>query len=109
MQRLGFAHTGDAGVVDEDLDRSEAVVHRHQQVLHLVGVGQVGGEDRPGDADLVERLFGPGLVEVDQAQAGPGLTQQAGDRPAQAGCRSGDQRRLPVEFPAHPPSPLLRW
>ena len=58
--RAGDEH---AGVVDEDVEPAEAIDHRFDQAVHLVGVGLVGLEGWARDALALQFVdHGLGLV-----------------------------------------------
>ena len=91
LQRAG--RQGHPGVVDEDVERVDLLVHRRGEAIHRLSVGHVDPNSDHLGTDTPERLLHlgqPVLVDVADGKVRARLRRDAGDRLTDAAGRTGD-------------------
>jgi hypothetical protein len=102
----------DACIVEEDVDASQALLDLVDNCSHLIGRGDVRGQDQRRDAGLLGQSLGGGVrflgVACDDGDPGTGLGQAAGNAKADAAVPAGHQRRFSrqVEKTGHAAPPF---
>jgi hypothetical protein len=97
LETYGFERRrgGDAGVVDQNIHRSQELSGLLDQVLHLFGVGDVAGHS-PGVAPQLAQTLGDTLDLIGRPGAddypGSGLRQRPGYRGTNPTAATGDHR-----------------
>ena len=81
--------SGDAGVVDHNVEAAEAAQRFVEQPVDLSRIGDVGHRDSHGRLRRLECLQ-PGLVDIADMDPGAGREEGLGGDPADAGRGSGD-------------------
>ena len=106
---LAGAGVRDAGVVDEDVELAERLLHVGEHPLHCRRVGDVGGHgERLHTLQLLRRLLGGlehEIVDDDVRALG---SEAERDRAADAATCAGDERDLVLESHAGARSPGAR-
>jgi hypothetical protein len=97
---------GDAGVVDEDVERAEAQRDLLDQALDFVGDGDIGLEaerlDPIARGDLCRHRLGGVKIEIAQRHRSAVLGQPFGGRRADPARPAGDQRDASFRSSRHP-------
>ena len=106
VERRRVAALGDAGVVDQEVDTAERVQHVDRQLVHRVGVGQVGhphaavGRVLHAALQHLGEQLGPAGADADDgAPLGQGLGQPGPDPRGPP----GHQRAAPLQVQRHRP------
>jgi hypothetical protein len=96
---------GDAGIVDEDVDRAEPQGHLLDHALDLVGDGDIGLDadrlDPRARRDASRGRLGGGQIEIAQRHRGAVLGQALGGRLADAARAAGDEGDPPLRPSCH--------
>ncbi len=93
--------SGDAGVVDHDVQSAEPLDGQLDQCAHLVRVGDVGDPKDHLRTQLSGQRLTPFAIHVGDHDARPLVEKSLGDPAADTRCASGDDCHLAGQLVAH--------